>query len=227
MSVLIRFKTGRDDKYHKARIFERGSRKIICSCCKERKYGILVRLSDPVKTDRLICLECIVRIVIGEQIKVADKPGCLFGIYSKPKRRGRKPGPNAKPGRKPKKPTVDRVLPVCNKCGKYHWQMQPCDMGVEQSTEIPVNESETAAVGQTPESGLDGINTEGIVTDEAPVGPEPDVAEQTTINEDGSASVDLTILDETPDKPDEEAVKKAAERVDSLIDNQIEKPISE
>ena len=64
MSVLSRFKIG--DKPFKALIFEQSGQSGVCVGCGSRKFGLLVRFSDPVKGDRLICHECIVKLAYGE-----------------------------------------------------------------------------------------------------------------------------------------------------------------
>ena len=99
MSSLCRFKIG--DVWHKARIFERASNKRNCSCCGERKFGILVRHSNPDKKDTLICDECIIKLSLGQRIDVPGNPDVMFGIY--PRKRhieGKKRGTKAKAGRR-------------------------------------------------------------------------------------------------------------------------------
>ena len=65
MAHLARFKIG--GVYHKARIFERRTRRGECSVCKEVRYGILLRFSNPtfVPADKHICHECIIKIAAG------------------------------------------------------------------------------------------------------------------------------------------------------------------
>jgi hypothetical protein len=67
MSVLVRFNSGQN-KY-KARMFEQGSRRDICQICGERKFGILFRTIEPIKHERLICHECLLKIAEGLQAK--------------------------------------------------------------------------------------------------------------------------------------------------------------
>lgn len=54
-----------DHVMYKVRIFERGSRRLDCVCCKEPKYGLLVRAVNPDKRDRLLCHDCLIKIIFG------------------------------------------------------------------------------------------------------------------------------------------------------------------
>ena len=83
MSSLVRFKI--DDKQYKALIYERSSSRHECSCCRRLKYGVLVRLVEPVKKDTLICEECMVQIVTGQTIRVFGFPHVTFGLHDKMK----------------------------------------------------------------------------------------------------------------------------------------------
>jgi hypothetical protein len=147
MSVLSRFRTGCDKHYVKARIYERGSLKGDCVCCGRRSFGVLIRLIEPKKCDRVLCTECVVRLAIGEQIKIEGRE-CLFGVHAINPRRGKKPGPKAKPGPKPGK--KKRVVPLCKKCGQRHWQMQPCpdiQVGIDLAADQPDVSVPTPALG--------------------------------------------------------------------------------
>ena len=80
MSQLVRFKI--DGVYTKARIYEQGSKKLDCVCCKQRKFGLLIRHIEPTKIpDTLICNECVVQIALGLPIPIDRKT--KFGAYSK------------------------------------------------------------------------------------------------------------------------------------------------
>lgn len=70
MSVLIRFNTGLTKV--KARMFEQGSRKTECRVCGNRRYGILLRFIEPIKHEKGICHECLVKIAEGLPIQAAS-----------------------------------------------------------------------------------------------------------------------------------------------------------
>ena len=63
MAELLRFRIG--EVLYKARIFERGSLKQECSCCGERRFGLLLRFIVPIKREKLICHECVVKLAMG------------------------------------------------------------------------------------------------------------------------------------------------------------------
>lgn len=71
MSELTRFETS--GKRYKARIFERGSRKLVCTVCGQRRFVVLVRFIEPVKHERGICHECLVRLSDGMPPSLTSK----------------------------------------------------------------------------------------------------------------------------------------------------------
>ena len=71
MSTLARFEIG--GVRYKARIFEHGSRREVCSVCQERKFGVLLRFIDPDKKERLICHECLIKLACHLPIREEDK----------------------------------------------------------------------------------------------------------------------------------------------------------
>lgn len=108
MSVIARFKTG--ETLYCARIFERGSRKGICSVCGELAFGILVRFLDPFKRDAVICDRCVLGLAEKEFVKLKikpekPKPSRPRRVLGRPKKRGRKKG-----WRKRTHPKIEKLI---------------------------------------------------------------------------------------------------------------------
>ncbi len=111
MSRLVRFKDYKGIRT-KALIFERSSMRLLCICCGQKRFGILIRHIEPRKIpDSLLCHECAVLIALGQAIKV-DK-NTFFGSYAPSKiiaearRRGKQ-----KTGRAPSEQVE---CPVCKR----------------------------------------------------------------------------------------------------------------
>jgi len=96
MSVLIRFNSGL--KKYKVRMFEQASKKIECRVCANRKYGILLRFVDPVKHEKGICHECLVKIAEGLPIQPAAAVQAVIDETTV-----KKTGPKKKVAKKAKK----------------------------------------------------------------------------------------------------------------------------
>ena len=116
MSHLVRFET--KDMKIRSRIFEQASRKHICMCCGQKKFGILVRhLSSNKRPDTSICSECIVLISLGIPIEVnrITKFGSFspINIVKEAKRRAKKPAGQPKGSKMPNVPT--EKCKVCNR----------------------------------------------------------------------------------------------------------------